>query len=120
MKHENCVTCSSLPGGYTCTDRYLVYKFTCNFCYKFYIGETSRPFAQRFGEHVRSLKAHDKKNALTEHLLNDHPEASFDLDNFQLCVLAKLRDPVETRIKEAQLIDQCRPQLNRRLEMTRW
>ena len=119
-KHDHCLPCSYLPDKYTCNDRYLVYMFTCNRCKMNYIGETCRPFFQRFDEHKRSLKARDNKSALAEHLIKDHPDIDSDLQNFQLCVLAKLRTPVETRIKEAQFIDRLRPKLNRKLEMARW
>ena len=109
-----------MPTNYTCDDRFILYMFTYNDCKKSYIGETCRPFAQRFDEHKRSLKARDNKSALSEHLIKDHPDIVGDIDNFQLCVLAKLKTPVDTRIKEAQLIDFYRPQLNRKLEMARW
>ena len=119
-KHDHCLPCSFLPDKYTCNDRFIVYMFTCIVCKKSYIGETCRPFVQRFDEHKRSLKARDNKSALSEHLMKDHPDIISDLENFQLNVLAKLRTPVETRIKEAQMIDACRPQLNRKVEMARW
>ena len=119
-KHDHCLPCSYLPDKYNCNDRYLVYMFTCNKCKMNYIGETCRPFFQRFDEHKRSLKARDNKSALAEHLIKDHPDIDSDLQNFQICVLAKLRTPVETRIKEAQFIDRLRPKLNRKLEMARW
>jgi len=119
-KHENCNTCRSLPDNYNCNDRFIVYKFKCNICLKFYIGETCRPFHQRFEEHKRSLLANDKKSALSDHVFNHHPNEDLDLSNFQLCVLASCRNPVETRLKEAQLIAECRPQLNRRHELTQW
>ena len=88
LKHVSCDACTRLPDNYNCNDRFLVYEFTCNFCHRSYIGETCRPFVQRLKEHSRSLSARDKKSALTEHLSADHPQATYDLDNFQLEVLA--------------------------------
>ena len=119
VKHENCHTCSSLPDNYTCNDRFIVYKFTCKICFKSYIGETCRPFHQRFVEHKRSLLARDGKSALSEHV-NNHHANNLDIENFQLCVLSKLGNPIETRLKEAHLINTHRPQLNRRHELAHW
>lgn len=119
-KHDNCNVCSALPDNYGCNDRFIIYKFTCNTCHKCYIGETCRPFYQRFDEHRRSLQKRDNKSALSEHMNKDHPIGVPDIQNFQLCVLSRQKTPIETRIKEAQIINQARPQLNRKAEMTQW
>ena len=119
-KHDHCTICHLLHENYNCSDRFIVYKFTCQTCHKFYIGETCRPFKQRFDEHNRSLQARDTKSALAEHMKSDHPSIVSDIQNFDLCVLASQRTSIETRIKEAQFIQKLRPQLNRRVEMSNW
>jgi len=44
-KHENCIACNRLPSNYTCSSKFLVYKFTCNFCHNTYVGQTIKsPF----------------------------------------------------------------------------
>ena len=120
QKHENCNICIRLPEKYNCDDRFIVYKFTCNLCQKFYIGETCRPLRFRYEEHKRSLEKNDKKSALSEHAVTDHPGASLVLLDFDLCILAKFRNPVETRIHEARQINNLRPPLNRKLEIAHW
>ena len=76
------------------------------------------PAIQRFVEQKRSLKARDTKNVLSKHLIEYYPDISNDLHNLQLCVFATLRTPIEikTMVKEGQIIDRFRPQLNRRFE----
>ena len=119
-KHNNCTICNSLPDRYVCDVRFVVYKFTCKRCQKSYIGETCRPFYQRYEEHRRSLQAGDKKSALSEHLLTDHSDCTLALNDFHLEILAKLGNPVETKITEAKWIVEARPQLNRKAEMSQW
>ena len=43
-RHDNCNICTVLPCKYSCSDRFIVYKFTCNYCKEFYVGQTSRSF----------------------------------------------------------------------------
>ena len=57
----DCNICKELPPKYKCSDRFLVYKFTCNACSSFYIGQTSRPFRLRYKEHMSSIDKRDKK-----------------------------------------------------------
>ena len=113
-KHLNCDICSHLPDRFSCSDRFLVYKFTCKYCNDFYIGETSRPFKCRYKEHNRSLNFNDEKSALSCHAKVMHSSLIFTIKSFDLDILSRWRTPVETRLAEARAIDHLRPQLNRK------
>ena len=115
-KHVNCSICEHLPNDFTCNDRLLVYKFTCKFCNEYYIGETSRPFAQRYKEHSRSLQNQDDKSALSCHLKSVHQDQLAKIADFDLEILARCQTPVATRLAEARLITNLRPKLNRKFE----
>ena len=116
VKHMNCDVCNQLPNNYMCSDRFLVYKFTCVVCNEFYIGQTSRSFTFRYKEHMSSLNKKDKKSALSQHSL----EAHNNLENvhFTLDILERCSSPLETRLREAKTIDLFRPSLNRKHEKT--
>ena len=45
-----------LKGWFNCTVACVVYVVTRQRCYKLYIGETDRRFADHFGEHLRSVE----------------------------------------------------------------
>ena len=110
----DCNICKEMPQKYKCSDRFLVYKFTCNSCGEFYIGQTSRPFQLRFKEHMSSIEKKDNKSALSQHVFechNDLRSVSFKIDIIKQC-----STPLETRLSEAQAIDSLRPSLNRKHE----
>ncbi|MEL7309436.1 MAG: hypothetical protein AAGK05_17325, partial [Pseudomonadota bacterium] len=113
-KHPDCEICESLPNQYMCSDRFLVYKFTCNICQNFYIGQTSRPFSVRFKEHMRSVHNRDNKSALSQHVTEAHKNQSSV--TFKCDVIKKCFSPLDTRLIEARAIDCLRPSLNRKHE----
>ena len=115
-KHENCEVCYNLPKEYCCDDKFLVYKFTCKHCQRFYIGETCRPFKMRYQEHKRSLKSKNKISALAEHALQDHESLDVSINDFTLNIVKRCASPLETRLSEANAIEGFRPQLNRKHE----
>ena len=114
VKQCQCTICSLLPNYYTCKSRFVVYKFTCKYCQKFYIGSTNRPFIVRYKEHRRSILNRDDKSALSEHLKICHSDGN--IDSFEIDLLTQQHDPVLTRIAEARSIDYLKPQLNRKHE----
>ena len=85
---HNCEVCKRLPLKYKCTDRFLIYKFTCNSCKDFYIGETCRTFNLRYSEHKRSLERQDGKSALSHHVKTAHSDKRMKIDDFCVNVLA--------------------------------
>lgn len=106
-KHENCNICDHLPEGFTCCDKFIVFKFACNRCNRFYIGETSPPFSYRYKEHNRSNK--DLKRALSP---DDRSQAPMTLTNFGLEVIARCSTPEETRLTEARAISTHKDLIN--------
>lgn len=117
-KHPNCEICDRLPDRILCTTRHLVYKFTCHLCNDFYIGQSNRPFKFRFNEHCRSLLNKNKNNsALAEHVLQKHHSVNCTIDDFDLSIIDKCNDPVDTRLTEARYIKRLSPQINRKHEL---
>ena len=114
-KHDNCEVCRILPESFKCDEKFLVYKFTCKKCKQFYIGETCRPFKIRYLEHSRSLKSKNKISALAEHA----PQHSGELTiaDFDVSVIRRCSNPLETRLSESTAINRFRPSLNRKHEM---
>ena len=46
----------NVKGSYTCISSNVIYAITCTGCEKLYIGERKRRLADRFTEHLRSIK----------------------------------------------------------------
>jgi hypothetical protein len=116
-KHKNCNVCEHLPKNYSCSDRFVVYKFTCRICNDFYIGETCRPFSCRYLEHQRSLGNNDDKSALSCHMRSVHKTQGARISGFDLQIVNKCSTPVATRLAEARAISAHRPALNRKFEI---
>ena len=117
-KHQNCDICDKLPDQQSCSDKFTVYKFTCILCHKFYIGQTARPFYQRYNN-KRCLVTNNNNSALSDHARHEH-ENSLTIHHFTIEFLNKFQSPVEARIAEAKYIQQQCPSLNRREELTQW
>jgi len=115
-KHKNCDPCNLLPDSFNCTVKYVVYKFTCKSCNRFYIGETCRPFYLRYREHRNSVNSKDFKSALSEHIITMHRNEELNLSNFDLQIVSKCKSPVETRLTEAREITNHRDLINRKHE----
>lgn len=117
VRHGDCDVCKKLEDKYICSDRFLVYKFTCNICQDSYIGQTARPFKQRFTEHKYSLNRADETSALSTHALKAHGDVTLDIDSFSLRILFKGKTPLETRLIESKMIRTQQPNLNRKHEL---
>lgn len=116
QKHVDCGLCESLDDKFPCDVRFVVYKFTCSHCCKFYIGQTNRPFKVRYEEHARSLKLKNKNSALSEHAVKDH-DSSLTISDFIVKIIGKHKSPVENRLAEARFIKDQKPALNRKHEL---
>ena len=112
----NCSVCITLKNKEKCTDRFIVYKYTCNFCEEFYIGKTCRPFITRHKEHANHIKNKNTSSALSEHLLNAHSNGS--IEDFRIDFISKLTNARDTAITEAKSINKLKPTLNRKHELT--
>ena len=117
FKHENCEICNKMPDKFNCQDRFLVYKFTCNLCKGFYIGQTCRPFKLRFNEHKRSIEQNNLSSALADHAQKIHSTKPMNISDFDLEILSRCYTPLQTRLTEARLISSHRPDLNRKHEL---
>ena len=115
-KHDNCEPCEMLPKRLNCNDRFLIYKFTCKSCDQSYIGQTSRSFKHRFSEHKRAILKQQNTSALAEHNHNGPKNSS--IQDFNLEILDRCNDPLDTRLTEARFIKRLRPKINRKEEMT--
>ena len=118
--HQNCEICKKVGTKYNCKSRYLVYKFTCKFCNKAYIGQTARPFYFRYREHKFAVDNSNQSSALSEHILKDHRNDNCNIDSFSLEFLELFKSPIESRIGEALWIRYLQPALNRKKELTHW
>ena len=117
-KHDQCHICDALPDRYTCKDKYLVYKFICKYCNESYIGQSSRPFYNRYNEHRHCLKTNKTNSALTEHCQNKHASQNCSITDFQLQILDRCKDPINARLSEARHIKRLSPSINRKHELT--
>ena len=64
---------------------------------------------------MRSLKSRNKVSALAEHASKNHND-SMTIADFDLEVIQKQTNPLDTRLAEATAIDRFRPSLNRKHE----
>ena len=118
--HHNCEICGSIKDKKSCKTRYVVYQFECGVCHDIYIGQTARPFHFRYKEHKRAIENKNNSSALSEHILKRHQNASLSINDFALCFLEILRNPVDCKISEAKHISSKNPKINRREELIKW
>ena len=112
-----CQICKILPPHNTCKETNVVYQAKCNICSQTYVGKTSTTLYKRITQHKSDLSNNKDKSPLGEHLDKQHPDTPKNLQQFQFSVLKKGNDPVDTLIREALLIKNNRPQINRREEI---
>ena len=82
----------------------LIYKIPCKNCDNFYVGETGRSLSTRLHEHQTK-----KSSAVFEH----NKKEKHDIDINKIKVLTKEEKYINRRIKEAVIIRQTDPPLNR-------
>ena len=99
-----------------CSQKDIVYSIKCDLCHDndaVYIGETSRPFSQRFQEHYRSAAnptAKSYKNmAFSKHYKTCHEGQTPKLT---AKILQKTNGSLERKVTEAVLIQKLKPDLN--------
>ena len=91
-----------------CYARKVVYEITCTPCGQRYIGSTTRPLHERVREHT----ATGRGSTVHEHLLSCGGGAA----RVQVRIVAREKDEVNTRLREAIVIKRLRPELNTRTE----
>ena len=83
-------------------------------CGENYVGETSRPWRLRIGEHVNSMKKLDDKSAWSDHIKEKHGGQNVD---FSLKMLGTEMHTGRRKILEAIFIQEIVPTINRKNEM---
>jgi hypothetical protein len=91
-----------------CNRKGVIYEVRCNGCQKRYIGSTKRELHTRIKEHITQ-----PTSAIRQHLNECNT-----INNISTRILARDNDPKNLRIKEAILIMDMTPELNRREEET--
>ena len=91
-----------------CFTKNCVYEVTCSPCGRRYIGSTTRPLHERIREHTMTGRG----STVHQHLIScGEGEA-----RVRVRILAKEKDEVNTRLREAIIIKKLRPELNTRAE----
>ena len=96
-------TCPTKEAG-KCFTKNCVYEVTCLPCGRRYIGSTTRALHERIREHTTSGRG----STIHEHLTRCGRGAA----RVRVRILARERDEVNTRIREAIVIRRTRPELN--------
>ena len=111
-----CHACESGFEG-NCGVRNCVYQVECKLCGKSYIGQTNRAISVRFTEHYRAAKNLTATSAIGEHFEKEHGLVNFDAIPlsavFRLTILAHAGSYSDRLYKEAILIRDMSPELNR-------
>ena len=118
---EKCKVCKVSRRKNICFQRDLVYSVKCGLCdenHGIYVGETSRPFALRYNEHLRSASNPNAKSyqhmAFSKHYRNYHSGQNPTLIP---TLLKKTRGTLERKITEAFFICKLHPDLNSKDEL---
>jgi hypothetical protein len=95
--------CPTRDAG-TCFTKNCVYEVTCLPCRRTYVGSTTRPLHERIREHA----AHGRGSTIHDHLVSCGDGTA----QVHVRILAREKDEVNTRLREAILIKKQRPDLN--------
>ena len=89
-----------IRGQFTCATTNVIYGLTCTRCCMVYIGETKRRLADRFTEHLRSIRLKTAGLRVAHHFnIADHTA-----DDLHVCVLKSCRDEKERKLMEERII----------------
>ena len=91
-----------------CFNKNVVYEVTCTPCGQRYVGSTTRPVHERIREHT----VNGRGSTVHNHLL----ACGEGTARVRIRIVAKEKDEVNTRLREAIVIKQTRPELNTREE----
>jgi Reverse transcriptase (RNA-dependent DNA polymerase)/GIY-YIG catalytic domain len=87
----------------------VVYEITCKTCGATYIGETGRSLSERVKEHEREHRHHrTEKSSVAKHAVEERHE----IDYVNVRILAKEKNKVRRKMKEAIEIAKNRPKMN--------
>ena len=118
----NCELCKS---GNDCSTSHFVYQADCNTCGDQYIGASRRPLKNRLQEHESSFRLNNSRTTLGQHAAEHRKESNeiyrpkagtrdFEkfLEFYNLNIVRKCKDTLETFINEGMLISSNKPKLN--------
>ena len=93
-----------------CFAKNCIYQIECITCHLIYIGSTIRNLHDRVKEHVTRPASSIYKHFAAHHKIDNIN------DSIRVTIIAKERDPVNLRLKEAHYISKLRPEINNREE----
>ena len=93
-----------------CFAKNCIYRIECTTCHLIYIGRTIRNLHDRVKEHVTRPASSIYKHFAAHHKIDNIN------DGITVTIIAKERDPVNLRLKEAYYIRKLRPEINNREE----
>jgi len=116
----DCWICKNVGPKFRCDSEHVVYTYTCTLCIleTFYLGKTNNSLKTRHASHKSCFYNKKNDSPLFAHMNSCHPEHELDINLFKLKVIDKLSDSIKTNIREAQLIKQLKPAMNRKFELT--
>jgi hypothetical protein len=113
-----CNVCKMVGDKFTCKSRHVVYKYTCLGCQDSYIGKTINSIDERHKQHRSAVIKNDtNKSALAEHLSKCCYAFQHDMNAYNLSILERCKDNVDTIIREAWWINHLNPKMNRKMEL---
>ena len=115
-----CNICKQLDGSDSCTDRFVVYKYTRKTCGAFYVGKTARMFIKRHKEHQRAIQNKSLTSALSDHIMVTHrrEDVPQDIGTYTVSFVSNQKNTRDTAFMEALTISQQNlNKINRRHEL---
>ena len=107
----------SLP---LCSATHAIYSIKCKTCDEEYIGESMRSLDTRCKEHRDAIRlAQCAKSAVADHVLSEEHSQPHEIDWQSVRILGRAQGTTERRMKEAMLIYQRHPKMNRDIGMER-
>ena len=76
---------ATIHDTFSCTSVNLIYAITCHKCDMLYIGETKRRMADRFTEHLRSIKLKQTGLPVASHFATNHSLNDITITGIKLC-----------------------------------
>ena len=107
----------SLP---LCSATHAIYSIKCKTCDEEYVGESMRSLDTRCKEHRDAIRlAQCTKSAVADHVLSEEHSQPHEIDWQSVRILDRAQGTTERRMKEAMLIYQRHPKMNRDIGMER-
>jgi predicted GIY-YIG superfamily endonuclease len=101
-----------------CDANHVVYKMSCKYCNKFYIGMTNNTMCNRITQHKYQWQKSDTNNAISLHFQKEHPSYKPNIENININIIKREKNNILTAISESKLIYNLKPELNRKQELS--